>query len=276
VPYVVSTQIRYLRPVPLSPSSQVLALVADVHGLLDLDELRHGLLDALNRALPSEYVSLNDVGPDAESFAVIMRPVMSAEWVQRFARLAHENPLLRRYVATQDGRAYRFSDVVSRDELHALAIYRDFYAPLGVEHQMAFTLPHASGRILGVALSRTRHDYSDAERDMVNLARPFLIQAYQNAIAHDLARTGRPDGDGAAVLAALREAGLTAREAEVARLVALGGSNRHAAASLGISHRTVGKHLEQAFRKLGASDRSTAAARVWDLAAARAPRRGLQ
>ena len=270
MPYVVSTQIRYLRPVPLSPSSQVLALVADVHGLLDLDELRHGLLDALNRALPSEYVSLNDVGPDAESVAVIMRPVMSAEWVQRFALLAHDNPLVRRYVATQDGRAYRFSDVVSRDELHALKIYRDFYALLGVEHQMAFTLPHASGRILGVALSRSRGDYSNAERDLVNLARPFLIQAYRNAIEHERVRSGRPDSDGAEVLAALRGAGLTPREAEVVRLVARGSSNRHAGDALAISARTVGKHLESAFRKLGVSDRSTIAARVWDLAGASA------
>jgi DNA-binding CsgD family transcriptional regulator len=270
VPYVVSTQIRYLRPVALSPSSQVLAIVADVQGLLDLDDLRHGLLGALNRALPSEYVSLNDVGPDADSVAVIMRPAMSAAWVQRFGRLAHENPLVRRYVATQDGRAYRFSDVVSRDELHALAIYRDLYALLGVEHQMAFTLPHASGRILGVALSRSGGDYSNAERDLVNLARPFLIQAYRNAIEHERVRSGRPDGDGAEVIAALRGAGLTPREAEVVRLVALGSSNRHAGDALAISARTVGKHLESAFRKLGVSDRSTIAARVWDLAAASA------
>ena len=33
-----------------------------------------------------------------------------------------------------------------------------------------------------------------------------------------------------------------------------------------ISHRTVGKHLERSFRKLGVGDRSTAAARVWELA----------
>jgi DNA-binding NarL/FixJ family response regulator len=38
----------------------------------------------------------------------------------------------------------------------------------------------------------------------------------------------------------------------------------------------VGKHLEQAFRKLGASDRATAAAHVWELAAATAPRAGLR
>lgn len=251
---------------PGSPSDQVLALVADVQGLLDLDEFRHGLLDALDRAIPSEYVSLNDVGPD--DFVAIVRPDMAPAELERFAGLVHENPLVRRYAATQDGRAYRFSDVVTPDELHALAIYREFYAPLGIEHQIAFTLPHVSGRILGVALCRGRaRDYSDAERDLIDLARPFLIQAYRNAIEYERARSGRPDGEG--MLQALRAAGLTAREAQVARLVALGSSNRHAGDALGISHRTAGKHLENAARKLGASDRSSVAARVWELAGRR-------
>ena len=45
-------------------------------------------------------------------------------------------------------------------------------------------------------------------------------------------------------------------------------ANVHVAAALGISHRTVGKHLERGYRKLGVSDRSSAAARVWELSGA--------
>ena len=48
--------------------------------------------------------------------------------------------------------------------------------------------------------------------------------------------------------------------------MARGRSNHHIAVSLGISDRTVGKHLEHGFRKLGVSDRSTAAGRAWELA----------
>ena len=50
------------------------------------------------------------------------------------------------------------------------------------------------------------------------------------------------------------------------RLVALGSSNRHVAGELGVSDRTVGKHLERAFRKLGVQTRSQAPARAWTLA----------
>ncbi len=61
-------------------------------------------------------------------------------------------------------------------------------------------------------------------------------------------------------------------EAQALRLVALGRSNHHVAQALGISHRTVGKHLERGFRKLGVGDRSTASARVWELAGSSAER----
>jgi DNA-binding CsgD family transcriptional regulator len=245
---------------------RLLELVGDVCGTLDLQELRHGLLAALHRVLPSDYVSLNDIGPSPDRIVAIMQPEVP-ELLPRWATFAHENPLLRRYLRTLDGRAYRFSDVISQEELHALALYREVYAPLGVEHQLAFTLPASPDRILAIALSRNRVDYSDAERDFANRARPFLIQAYLNAIAvHELRRRGEEPAIG--VLERLRAAGLTRREAQVMRLVALGRSNNHVGVELGISPRTVGKHLEHGFGKLGVTDRSSAAARVWELAGA--------
>jgi DNA-binding CsgD family transcriptional regulator len=53
--------------------------------------------------------------------------------------------------------------------------------------------------------------------------------------------------------------GLTAREAEVLRLVAQGMTDRQIAAALVISEKTVGRHLEHVFNKLGVSSRTTAA-----------------
>ncbi|HXR27960.1 MAG TPA: helix-turn-helix transcriptional regulator [Solirubrobacteraceae bacterium] len=244
----------------------LLELIGDVCGLLDLEELRHGLLDSLHRVLPSEFVSLNDVGPTPDQIITLMVPEVT-QLVSTWERHAHENPLLRHHMRTLDGRAYRFSDVIGQDELHALPLYREVYAPLGVEYQMAFTLPANPNRVLAIALSRSSRDYSDAERDFANGARPFLIQAYLNALAHDSLLRSRPGTASTPMLEVLVGAGLTAREAEVVRLVALGRSNQHIAAELGISDRTVGKHLEHSFRKLGVRDRSTAAGRVWELAA---------
>src|SRR5690349_4023871 len=228
--------------------------------MLDLDELVVGMLAALQQAVPSDWVSINDVGPDPDSTIAVMEPSDAPEGLfKRFAQLAHENPIAAHIAKTQDGRPYRFSDLVTTDELHALALYREVYAVLGVEHQIAFTLPASPGRVLAIVLSRRDRDYSDDERDLLTRARPFLIQAWRNAIEHTALRdelTRRPlSGSGLedTVAAALGKRGLTDRQAEVLWLIARGRSSQDAAAVLGLSDRTVQKHLERCYRTLGVS-----------------------
>jgi DNA-binding CsgD family transcriptional regulator len=55
---------------------------------------------------------------------------------------------------------------------------------------------------------------------------------------------------------------LTARESEVLLWISRGKSNREIGEILGISPRTVNKHLEQIFVKLGVENRASAAARA--------------
>ena len=55
---------------------------------------------------------------------------------------------------------------------------------------------------------------------------------------------------------------LTAREADVLLWISRGKSNRDVSEILGISPRTVNKHLEQVFEKLGVENRASAAARA--------------
>jgi len=56
--------------------------------------------------------------------------------------------------------------------------------------------------------------------------------------------------------------GLTARESEVLRLVSHGLSNVQVARELNLSERTIAKHLERVYSKLGVSSRTAAVARV--------------
>jgi DNA-binding NarL/FixJ family response regulator len=58
--------------------------------------------------------------------------------------------------------------------------------------------------------------------------------------------------------------GLTAREAEVLRLVAAGKTNRDIAVELVISEHTVARHLQNMFVKLDVSSRSAATAFAYE------------
>jgi DNA-binding NarL/FixJ family response regulator len=159
--------------------------------------------------------------------------------------------------------------MVSAEDFHRTDLYRQFYGPLGLEYQIAFTLPQLPPRMLGIAISRRgpNGDFDDADRDMLNQARPYLIQSYRNAIAFEGMRAAIGSE---ALTAALLSAGLTQREAEVIGLLARGSSNGDLATSLGISTRTAEKHVQNAFRKLGVTSRSQAAAKVWNLVGAEA------
>jgi DNA-binding CsgD family transcriptional regulator len=160
---------------------QVLELVGDVHDAQDTAELRAMVLEALVRLTPADFVSYNEMFADGRPPGFLIEPGVPAALEPVWARLGFENPLLHRYLRTRDGRPYRFSDVVSARELHAMPLFREFYRPLGIEHQIAFALPAPRDLTIAIALSRARIDFSDRERQMLDLVRPHIIQAYRNA-----------------------------------------------------------------------------------------------
>jgi DNA-binding CsgD family transcriptional regulator len=234
-----------------------------VIGLLDLEELCHGMLRALREAVPAEWCALNELPANLPHTISLTEPPAPSEMHTAFAKYGLQNPLAAYYLRTDNGRAMRFSDLLTRRELHRLDLYREVYMPLGVEYQIAFTLPSGSRQVLGISLSRSARDFTTTERDLLNLVRPYLIQAYRNALAHtELARgAGRK-----IVLDDLTALGLTRRQAEVLRLVAMGSSDHDAAGELGIAVRTAQKHLEHSYRALGVNGRSQAARLAWEAA----------
>ncbi len=117
--------------------------------------------------------------------------------------------------------------------------------------------PHSvSWQVIGIALNRSSGEFTDADRDLLGVLRGPLITALHRATARDQARralTAVADG---------KLAELTERELSVLRLVALGRTNGAIAHLLGVSPRTVAKHLQHIYRKLGVSGRAAAAYRA--------------
>lgn len=244
--------------------ARVLDLVGEVGALLELDQLRDELLVSLRAAVPCDYASLNQVGPDPQQNWSIVDPPMPPEAHEVFYRLADQNPLAERHMRTRDGRPYRLSDVVTQAQFHQTDLYREFYASIGVEYQISFALPSAGEAILAIALSRCERDFTDDERELLTLARPHLTQIYRNAIIHSavIARAGRPPDQ-----SALQALGLTPAQANVLRLIATGHSAADISNDLGISERTVHKHLQRVHKTIGVSSSAAAIHRAWQATA---------
>lgn len=158
-----------------------------------------------------------------------------------FDRHFHEHPLVR-YHAYQGGRGtQRISDSLPIEQFRRSALYNDYYRRIRIDHAMALPIYVRDRVLVSFVLNRTRRNFTDRERALLDVLRPHLARLYQR-----LNRLG----------------GLTAREAEVLRWVAAGKSDAQIAAILHISARTVQKHLQHSYEKLGVESRTAAAMRA--------------
>ena len=339
----------------------VLTVAGELGTVDDVAGFRVGVLTHLRRLVRCDIASYNEVSPlthEALVAAVDPPDAVFDGADEIFAAHAHQNPLVVDAQRARTARVTKFSDFLTPRELHRLDLYDLVYAPLEVEHQIALTLPSSSARVIGLALNRRRPDFSERDRAVLQVVQPFVVQAYDHAVARTLARaalaalqSGRsgaakavlvldergdvqlaselaatwwsdlapngtrgrlPEplrswsaeqrrrartagaltrplelrtagatltaryvgavGDGLDAILLSRAAGskpgvpvgrgLTARESEVVEHVADGLSNVQIARELGVSERTVAKHLERAYAKLGVSSRTAAVARL--------------
>ena len=245
--------------VSLSALESALRLVDDLADVDDPADLGRRALPGLNRLVPSDVLSYHEIGPEPGQVAYCVYPedvVFSPDKVAAFEAHVYENPLVGHVDSTEDGSPAMISDFLTRERFHRLGVYTEFYRHVPVEYQIAIGLPKADGRIVGIALSRARGDFTEDDRDLLAVLRAPLVRAMIRARSRNRARQAlRAPSDS-------RMAGLTDRELQLLELIALGNTNTAIARKLGISPRTVAHHLDSAYRKLDVTSRAAAVYRA--------------
>lgn len=182
--------------------------VEEIRGHGDAESFRAGAVAAVRRLVDGDIASYNEVPlHDGDRVVVTADPpetLMFGDVVEMFDLYARQNPLVAHYERTRDPSALRFSDLVSQRELRRLDVYAHVYRPLQIEHQMAMAFP-ADDRIIGLTMSRRGADFTIAERDLFERARPLLLAAYRDLVVREqlqamLAHLERLYGDAGVVL----------------------------------------------------------------------------
>jgi DNA-binding CsgD family transcriptional regulator len=174
-----------------------------------------------------------------------------------------EHPLVQHGLVISGRGPARISEVAGRRRFRQLAIYNEYFRHIPTDDQIAFTLPGPrDGKLIGVALSRSDEEFSAADS--------ALLRSVMPAMRNALRRSRRQRHARAAVAAGHDDtlADLTDRELEVLQMAARGRTNRAIARALDVSPRTVAKHLEHAYRKLGVTSRAAAVYRTAEAAEA--------
>ena len=187
------------------------------------------------------------------------------EALYAFDRHFFEHPLVRFHGEHRGAGAHRISDSLSIRAFRATPLYADYYAKVGLDHALALPLHVDSRWLVSFVFNRTGRDFSARDCQLLERIRPHLAATYaqshalaevQRALAEGVARTAEGAHDTYAV------ATLTTREREVLGWLAAGKTNAQIAAIIGASPRTVAKHLERIYEKLGVESRTAAALRA--------------
>jgi DNA-binding CsgD family transcriptional regulator len=168
-----------------------------------------------------------------------------------------EHPLLKHYRAGGAGEPAKISDFLSQRRFHQLGLYSEFFRHIPVEYQIAFSLPdNQDGQLTAIALNRAGRDFSEDDR--------AVLTALSAPLGNALRRARDRHSAGAALATAGSDglADLTDREIQVLQLAARGGTNLAIARTFDVSPRTVAKHLEHIYRKLGVTSRAAAVYRT--------------
>jgi DNA-binding CsgD family transcriptional regulator len=222
------------------------------------DFARRGV-ECLPDLIGAELTTLSTCDLDSGHRAVVsdLPGAISRREIEVFDHYFHVHPLVREHGRNPAAETKRIDDLLPDGAFRRTPLFNEYYRKIGIDHAMAVPV-HVDGRFLvSFVLNRSGTPFSERDRDLAEVIRPHLANLYRLAVARERTRDLPSDApfDRAA-------APLTPREREVLDWVAAGKTNRDIAAILGASPRTVEKHLERIYEKLGVETRTAAVMRV--------------
>ncbi len=214
-------------------------------------------VQVLPRLVRSDLTTLSRCDLHSAKRVVVGVPAgaVGADERAAFDRHFHEHPLVRYHAIDLGTHAHRISDSLSQARFRKTALYNDYYRRVGLSHAIALPIRVDGRELVSFVLNRQGVDFDDRELALLDCLRRPLARLFDRVQAAE-----RP----AVVFDAARLArlGLTRREREVMQWVAAGKTDKDVAALLGLSPRTVHKHLQRIYTKLGVETRTAAVMRA--------------
>ena len=149
-------------------------------------------LDRLTAIVPSDLTTLSICDLAQGSRRVIGRKGESLSPADRaaFDRHFREHPLVRFHSSHPGGPTQRVSDCLSFDVFRNSALHADYYRRIGINHVMALPLRIDDANVISVVFNRSRRDFKDRERAVLDAIRRPLAAIYRNLVTCESAGIG--------------------------------------------------------------------------------------
>jgi DNA-binding CsgD family transcriptional regulator len=157
------------------------------YGVPDVDGYAQQVLTGIAKLVPSAHSSFNLFDQRRRRITWVEHPheadrFQGAEEV--LSTHFHEHPAVRHFLANPADRAFvKISDFMTGREFGVTAIYNEYYRKRGIRHQMSIMLPGQGGLRIAIALNRDGRDFSERDRQILNLLPRHLLAAHRTAAA---------------------------------------------------------------------------------------------
>lgn len=214
-------------------------------------------VQALSRLVPSELTTLSrcDLRTGKRIVVGTAQGSVGVDERAAFDRHFHEHPLVRYHAVERGAFAHRISDSMPQARFRETALYNDYYRRVGLSHALALPVCMDGRELVSFVLNRQGQDFSDCELALLDSVRRPLARLFDRAHATERASQALDNE-------ALARLGLTRRESEVLQWVAAGKTDKDVATLVECSPRTVHKHLQRIYAKLGVESRTAAVMRA--------------
>jgi DNA-binding CsgD family transcriptional regulator len=239
-----------------SQLARVLDAVHRLYAVKDVAEFPKTMMAVAEELVPCVNISFDSVNlATGEATDVFDRPIAIPhhEFLARWQSFCHEHPGIAFLKNGGKASVFAIDDFLSQRQFRRTAFYQEFFHPISGTHQLGVILP-LRGFVAGMAMNRDAK-FTSGERELIELLHPHFVQALHHAQIFSSVR-GVSEFD----YRPWRTMGLTHRECEVLRWLMEGKRNDEIAVIVGAKPRTVGKHLENIYSKLGVETRAAAAA----------------
>lgn len=159
--------------------------ITELYELGSLEHFKSRVLRVLPTAVPGDITLYAEVDPRTRAMRWDSEPATNLglkDAASAFAAHMRDFPLFESYQRGQ-GSAVKISDVRTRRQFQRTALYNEFYRRVGVEHHIVKGLPGPPGIVTALGILRRHSDFTERDRLVLNLLRPHLNRAYENAAA---------------------------------------------------------------------------------------------
>jgi DNA-binding CsgD family transcriptional regulator len=140
------------------------------------------LLTALARLIPATHVTYNEMCLEkTESLNCANTPELGSHRAALLWELhMSEHPVLAHALHSSDPCAMRISDFWGEQKLRDSGLHNDFYRHYDIEDALCVSITNPLPLVIGIGWHDDRR-FTDRERLLADLARPYVSQAWQNA-----------------------------------------------------------------------------------------------